>query len=415
MADTLATVNFFLKENYKPGLNKQINNMKSIYRRIDKNCDDWAVHGKSLIALLPTLSKRNHGYGWRGEGDALPAAKQLVGVQAQVGLAYNFGSIELTQQSIKAAEKDSDSLARTVDLEIEHMREGMEVDINRGLAGRATGALAKITAPSATPQGANVLFEVDDVSRLEEGMVVEMFSTDAGSGGAQTAGTPEISMVDRVNNRIAFVAAQNIVQGDFLYMQGTRGKSMMGFEGCIDGFDSTGALILNTFQNIDRTTSIYYQGNVIDNGGVDIALNLVDIQRAFEMGEIRVGGTCSLIYSDYTSKNAYREILSADKRYVGTLDLDGGWSALEYTGGGSSVPWVADRHCKPKRIFFVDEKTFCVFHLSKSGPVEWDDTGGSILKWKQGFAAYVGFAYMYLQLGCLKPAANTVLRDRVAA
>ena len=353
----LSTYNNALKRVYTGPLRNQLNNAHPIVSRLRKNRED--ARGDSMTAYIAAIASRNQGIGWIGEGDTLPTAGKRRYGQPTVAMAYGYCRVQISGQAIVGSSNSATRFASVIDEELDGAVQGLKVNLSKHAYRRGTGALAKFTGePDAVV--ASTLIKVDDASCLEEDMVVDSFSTNGNSGGtAGDAGTI-ISEVDYPNNKIAF--STNYGAGAeinyFLYQQTTRGKVPMGLEGLVDGYDSAGNVILTTFQGIGVTAAngSYFLGNVIDNAGALTDLTLDDLQKTFELGEYVGGEQCSAIYTTYALRRKYLNLVAADKRYVNSLKLDGGWSALEYSGGGEGVPIIADRHCIPNTMFFLCEK-----------------------------------------------------------
>lgn len=413
MADSLSSIDGVLKRHYLDMVEDMLNNQKKMWARFEKTSDGVQAFGSGFATYIPTILGHNEaGIASRGEGGTLPTAGALTTSQGVVPLTYLYGSLELSGQSIDASRRTEGAIQRAVTLQMESMAKRFGVEFDRQIQGRGFGALAKITAASATPQTANVLFAVDDASRLAEGMIVDMWSTNAASGGAQTAGTPTISRVDIINNQIAFAANQNITQNDFIYRTGARGLTAMGIEGAIDGADSAGAQFYTTFQSIARNVSFIYQAGVIDNGGAVIDLDLISIQRLLDVVAKLSGEDVSALWSDIDLQNSYVALLAADKRYVNTLELDGGWKTIEYTSGGGAIPWFANRQTLKQRLFAVNEDSFGIY-LGQDKATGWVKTPQEGVLQRRGTTdAYFGTMRSYWNLGCKRPNANGVLRDR---
>lgn len=413
MADSLSSIDGVLKRHYLDMVADMLNNQKKMWARLEKTSDGVQAFGSGFATYIPTILGHNEaGIASRAENGTLPTAGALTTSQGVVPLTYLYGSLELSGQSIDASRRDEGAVQRAVTLQMESMAKRFGVEFDRQIQGRGFGALSKITAATATPQTANVLFAVDDASRLAEGMIVEMWSTNAASAGTQTAGTPTISRVDIINNQIAFAANQNITQNDFIYRSGARGLTAMGIEGAIDGADSAGAQFYTTFQSIARNVSFAYQAGVIDNGGAVIDLDLISVQRLLDVVAKLSGEEVSALWSDIDLQNSYVALLAADKRYVNTLELDGGWKTIEYTSGGGAIPWFANRQTLKNRLFAMNEDSFGIY-LGQEKATGWVKTPQEGVLQRRGTAdAYFATMRSYWNLGCKRPNANGVLRDR---
>lgn len=405
MGATLSTIGGLLKRTYKGPIREQINSSSILYFRLAKE-DDEEVYGEDLTTRIPLFHQRNQGIGWRAENATLPTARNRKHTHSTIAMAYLYGSIELTRQTIKASRKEDGRFAAAVDNEVGGMVEGLKVEVNRAMWGDGSGAMARITAPTGAV-AANTLFAVDDASRLEPDMVIDTYA--AKSGGAVVLDSVVIDQVDYKNNKISLTTMQTVTQNDYIFREDSRGLLMMGIEGIVDGADSAGNRIVTSLQGITRSSNLFWEGNVIDNGGVNVDLDAQTMQQAFELGEIMSGGKTSLILSGYDMRRAYLELTVADRRYVNHLTLDGGWSALEYTGGGEPVPWVADRMGLKNRIFCLDERTFKIY---RAADFDWLDEDGAVFRKISGKDAFEATCAAYLNLGCSSCNKNTVLRDR---
>lgn len=413
MGDILSTIDGILKRSYTDMVEDMLNQQKKMWARFEKTSDGVQAFGSGFATYIPTILGHNEaGIASRAEGGTLPVAGNITTGQAVVPLTYLYGSMELSGQSIDASRRTEGAIQRAVTLQAESTAKRFGVEFDRQIQGRGFGALSKITATTATPQTANVLFAVDDASRLAEGMIVEMWSTNAASGGSQTAGTPTISRVDVINNQIAFAAGQNITQNDFIYRSGARGLTAMGIEGAIDGADSAGAQFYTTFQSIARNVSFAYQAGVVDNGGAVIDLDLISVQRLLDVVNKLSGEEVTELWSDIDLQNSYVALLAADKRYVNTLELDGGWKTIEYTSGGGAIPWFSDRQTLKQRLFAVNNDSFAIF-LGQEKSTGWVKTPQEGVLQRRGTVdSYFGTMRSYWNLGCKRPNANGVLRDR---
>jgi hypothetical protein len=111
-----------------------------------------------------------------------------------------------------------------------------------------------------------------------------------------------------------------------------------------------------------------------------------------------------LIISDHSLRDAYAALVVADKRYVNTMKLDGGFSALEYNG----LPWVADADCPANTVFFVDTNHLEIMQMSDWS---WMDRDGAVLSRVADADAYEAVLYWYADLTSDSPKAHSFLRD----
>lgn len=404
---TLANISGFLKKKYVGPIRDQLNNSSVLYYRLEKNEED--VAGEDLTANIPLMYARNQGIGWRDVGGTLPTAGRRNYVKATVAMAYLYGKIRIAGQAIKASRDNATAFAKVVDTEVRGMVEGLKIEVNRAMHGRGTGAMCRIL--STTNVAAGTAITVNDASRLEPGMRIDSYTTNASSGGTIGLDSVTIDQVDYKNNTFTLTTNPGTDEtNDYVYREDSRGFVMMGLEGIVDGLSSAGTRLITALQGITRSSSLYWDANVLDNGGTTRAMTLALIQRAYELGEIIGQGKTSIILSDYAQRAKYLNLCVADRRYVGTLTLDGGWSALEYAGGSEPTPWVVDKQALLNQAYFLDEKSLAIF---RAADFDWMDLDGAVLRKVSDVDEYDADCFSYLNLGCYKANVNTVLRDLI--
>jgi len=292
----------------------------------------------------------------------------------KAALAYMYGTFNISRQLMKASKTGGHSFIRTIDELVMGVAEAQKQELNFSFWGDGSGSLSKITQASGAVT-AGVLFTVDDASKLEPGMVIDTFA--AKTGGTASLDSKIIDQVDVLNNKISLTTTETVSQNHLIFREDSRGQYGMGLVGLVDGADSQGNRILATVQNVTRSSNLWADAGVLDNNGSNRSLTVKLVQQAFEVPEILIGKTPSAIYSNYGVRRAYFDLLQADKRYVNMMKLDGGFSALEYTGGKDPIPWIADRHAPKNQAFFVHEPELCIY--SATNGIEWIDEDGSIL------------------------------------
>lgn len=179
---------------------------------------------------------------------------------------------------------------------------------------------------------------------------------------------------------------------------GNSGKDMMGIKGTID--DGTAVA---TLQGITRSSDTWFKSQYDANGGVNRPLTLGLIQKVLSLCE-KADGKISLILTTFDLRDTYAALLVADKRFVNTLTLDGGWKALEYNG----IPIVADVDAIANRMYFMDETTHKIYRMSD---FDWMDRDGAILSRVSGKDSYEATLYLYANLGVDNCRKNGVLVD----
>lgn len=163
---------------------------------------------------------------------------------------------------------------------------------------------------------------------------------------------------------------------------------------------------VTTLHNLSRSSYEWWKCSTHsndDNGGANRDLDLDLIQASVTAVE-KNGFMVDLIVSDMDTRDAYAALVVADKRFVNTLDLDGGFKALEYSG----IPWLADADCPPNTIFFLSTDHLEIMQMSDWN---WMDRDGSVLSRVADSDAYEAVLYWYADLTTDAPRAHSFLRD----
>lgn len=265
----------------------------------------------------------------------------------------------------------------------------------------------------ATPAGATAsnTFTVDSVAGLRTNMRIDVLKTTNGAPDAGGVVGAKI-YVNRTTKVVTLVspsqlANYNEIQSnptDYgVYLHKSYCAAPFGLNAIID----TGNPPANVgnFADIDRTDDLndWFRGKVHHNSGSPRVPDHLLMQNLCDDIEEQ-GGETKLILTPPALWSAIAKILVDQKRYDGQLMSLGGWA--------TAISWadktlVRDHHCPPDRMYFLDPATF-IFYQNSMG--EWMDDGG-ILARIDGAVAYSAAWFQRLQLACVAPAHNGVLKD----
>lgn len=398
MAQNLTNFDEALKIDYLPVIREQLNNATILLNRLTRNERD--VVGKQW--QLTVHYKRNAGIGARADAGTLPTAGQQRYENPYGVVKYNYGRIQVTGPTIAASKNDRGAIVRALESEIKGVTADLKRDVNYQLFNDGTGVRALVNGDPGT--GTTLTVDTPGTNYLFDGQVIDI--VDASSGAVEDADVT-ISTVDS-STQVTVSAAldANVEDNSKIIMANSHDGSgtayeMMGLKGIVD--DGT---YVSTLHNINRSTYPWWDCSTStndDNSGTNRDLTLDLIQEGVTSPE-KNGGTTNLIGSDHDTRNAYAALLTADKRYVNTMDLDGGFKALEYNG----IPWVADRDCPPNTVFFLD-----MDHLFLMQTSDWDfmDEDGAVLSRVANTDAYEAVLYLYADLATDRPRAHSFMRD----
>jgi hypothetical protein len=130
------------------------------------------------------------------------------------------------------------------------------------------------------------------------------------------------------------------------------------------------------FQGILASSQAFNRAVVLDNGGAgNRPLTEELMQQAMSDAEEINNANIELILSSFPTYNSYVKLLTPDKRYNNTLELQGGHKTLTFNGVG----WVKDRFCYQNRVYFL---ALDQFHILETAPMQ-PLVGGDVTTWER--------------------------------
>jgi hypothetical protein len=124
--------------------------------------------------------------------------------------------------------------------------------------------------------------------------------------------------------------------------------------------------------------------------------------------DVRVnGGKTSLILTSLGVRRAYFNLLTQQRRYVGTTNFEGGMTGLAFSNG-RDIPVVEDIDAPPNKLWFLDESSFKVYRESDWS---WLDKDGNIWKWVTNADAFEAVMRQYWEFATDRRNANGLLSD----
>jgi hypothetical protein len=379
-----------------------LNNDLPVHRGAEKVKKGWS--GQQVNR--PLRIRRNQGVGATSDGGSLPQIGRQSTVQAVIQAKYNYLRFGLTGPLIKSSQSDAGSFVRAAAFELEQGYLDLKSDINRQLSWNGGGTLATVSA-NVVASTSLVLAGRESVEQalkfIDIGTQFDIYTTagvlvQAGITVVSiTSGNPESLTATVVCDVPVTASATNI-----LVRAGSFGQEIQGLLTPLDGGTST-------IFGINRAQVLSYQGNVLDAGGA--VLSLDQIQNITNRMRRRGGGVPSAYYHDFDSERMYQKLLTADKRYVNTMQGDGGFAAkdktyLQFNG----IPLVSDKDC-PRRFFVLDQSSWKNYVLCD---LSFSDETGSMMVAQIGVDAFEVRLRYFANLFCEAPAANGVLTNYVS-
>lgn len=384
MAFDLAAANVVLKEDYLGPVREQLNNDNYVINKLVQNKQE--ATGKRFY--VPLHTGRNNGIGYRAEGAALPTAGNQKYKESTGNVKYLYGGIEITGPTIKAMRNDKGAFIRAVESEMKGLTRDLKDQRARALFGDGTGRLATTAVNTTT----NTL-TVDKIKYLQVGMKIDIVN----SGGTVAVTGRTITAVNKAAKTIVIDGATvTTAATDFLVLTGDYNNEAMGIGGIMS--DTL------TLQGIDPSTNGFWKPGIISNSGTLRAISQPLMRLALDTAELE-GDKIDLITASYGVKAAYETLLQQNARYVNPMQLEGGYSALEYDG----KPIIVDRYHESNRMFFLDTSELDLYQLSD---FEWmEDDKGAALAPVPGYDKYAATMFCYETLVTYKRNSHVALTD----
>jgi len=388
-----------LRIDYLPVIREQLNNASVLLTKVQRNERD--VVGREWRGVAHY--GRNSGVG-SGTESGLPAAGKQLYKNPYGSVKFTRGRIRVTGPAIEASKNEKGAIVRALESEMKGVVADLKQEVNYQFFNDGTAVRALVNGdPGAT--GTTLTVDNPGTNYLQDGMVIDILNPSGGASRLSASGLT-ISSVDSTTGATMSSYDNDIADNDYVTRLGATdgaGTSyeMMGLKGIID--DST---YVTTLHNLSRSSYAWWKCSTHtsdSNAGTNRDLTLPLIQASITAVE-KNGGKTNLILSDHATRDAYAALVIADKRFVNTLNLDGGFKGLDYNG----IAWVADKDCPPNTVFFVDTDHLQIMQMSDWN---WMDRDGSVLSRVSDADAYEAVMYWYADLTTDKPNAHSFLRD----
>lgn len=367
---TLTNADSALKDFYLPPLREQLNNANVLDSIVSKNTED--VEGRRAVLSLHVT--RNSGVGSRAENGTLPTAGNQGYTEERVPVYNHYGRIQLSGPVMKAMKSDRGSFVRALESEMTGLKRDVARDYNRQRFGTSNGVIATCGTTSSSTTVTLLSASAAQLRQLEIGMVVDIGTV---ASPTSVASARTITAVNTASGTVTISgAAVSTTSGAaFIFRSGNGGaiggagqKEITGLQTIVD---STGTLF-----NVDPSSYPVWSAYENSNSGTLRAPSDTLFEEALDNINIASGEDTDVIITTNGISRAYANSLKSQKRFANTLELKGGWKALEVTSGRNAVGLIWDRDCPSQHAFFLNTK-----HLTDyiEQDWEWADDDGSIL------------------------------------
>ena len=404
MAMDLSAASNVLKTFYLPPVREILNNATILLSRLDRDETTQSVDGTSFTVPLHTGRNSASGVGV-SENGTLPTAGNQGYSKAVVPNKYIYGRITVSGPLIAATKSNAGAFIRAIDSEIKGCMRDTLRSVNRQLHGDGRDALAFWTTAdnssgTVVDDGNGYIFthlpnqaitcdliDVSDNSTvLGDSIVVTL--------GAEVATGFDITWTGSVSGS---------ADGDYLVVQDTLGKQMMGIQGIISAADP--ALLAGGLHGLTVASNSWWVAQTVGSYSSLHDLSFRLMQRV--MSKVAVNSEfgqkdIKFILCSYDMRDKYVELCVNERHYYNTMTLDGGFEAVTYNG----KPIVPDAQCRHGCMYFIVPETMAIFRTSD---FDWMDKDGAVLKRVADKDQYEATLFHYGDLGCKQRNGNGVL------
>ena len=406
MAQTLQNFDKALKEFYLPRLQSTINTNRVLMQRLERDASKTDVSGRQ--AIFPINIRPTQAVGARGDSEAMPTAQNQTYIESKVGYKFNYGTIRLSHPTIVASRNDKGSFIRVVGSEMDGLRRDAKNDINRQLFGWGLGSLGTVNGLLADDATVIVM---DPGHQVKVGMVLDSYTTAAVT--TQQLNSKTVASVVGNNVTLTTETGVAVANNSYIFREDAADKEMMGLMGIVDSAAKTSGIgtFVTTLQSVVRGTYPEWDAQVLEHStpgtAREITEDLLDTAQLQVMENAEGDSSIAVTSSAQFRKIAH--LITPERRFAVQNKLEGGFKSIEWAG----MPIVWDRDCPTDvngnhMMFMLDESELKIFQLADW---DFDDTDGSILHRRSGYAQYDAQLFYYSQLGCMDPANQLVIRD----
>lgn len=370
-----AAVSEALKSFFLPGLRYQLNDKVSAFlSQIDKNSEN--VVGKDIVMAL--RHGRVGGVGNRNDDGDLPTPNSRKTTQAKWETKNIFARFQLTDKTMIASKSSVGAFTSMLEQEVKDCENDAKLDLSRQAMSGGVGVLGTITAVAT-----GLVVPVNDTMFFAEGMLVDVL--DATDGITYLNTGVEVTAVDDIAKTITLSAVGVVANGDTIYVSGNKDKELTGLDAV---FAQTGSLY-----NVDRTANPWFKAQ---SQAIGAEISEVAIQKAIDDADRMTGSAINYMIASHGVRRAYQNLMTASKIVVATMDLKGGYKALDYNG----IPMTADKYAKAGTLRLLDTTAWNFYQMSDWN---WLNADGAMLSRVANKAAWEATLVKYGDIGCDKP------------
>lgn len=322
----------------------------------------------------------------------------------------NYSLASISTEAMLASENDAGAFLKLATGEIDSALEAQSRSVSWSLYGTGAGNLAQVSAAPSVAAGTFyvTLSNVEDISKIEDGQTLQIWSATSGGTQRTSDGTTTqwvVASVDRDAGTVGLTGTVNgsstITTNDYFFVAGDRGSMVSGLAGW---FPSTAPTAGDNWFGVDRSIDATRLAGVrinCQNKPADEAL----IDAARRMG--REGAAPSIVMSSFQRFANLEKTLSTQVRRAEVSFGGIGFTGIEVQGPKGTITVLPDRDCPPNTQYMLTPDSLALYSL-KDPIMLLDQDGNKMLREATADSLEVRVGGYY-QLGCNLPRNNGVL------
>ncbi len=335
------------------------------------------------------------GQGSQNELEALRTPGHQVTNQYKIVPKVFTHLIRLSGLSMDVAKGNEDSFADNQTLQMDEGLKDATKEINAQMFRDGSGKIAQVNG--AISPSTSLVYDHGCPTHFKVGMFIDVLNS----------GTKEIDSVEITDNDIPTqtltIASSTCTDDMWIYREDTAdnaptdGKEIAGFPRITDdGSD------VATYEGIIRTGAGYisaWKGLEYAAGGANISDDM--LQQACARGKVYAGAKYNNITSNTSQVRKYIALtLPSVKFEPGKKRDSGAGKGVEADGVWQGKTWTIDTDCPFDEVILWNDEYVERYDVRD---LSFDDSDGKILKWDQGYDAFVMYAKHYGNVGTIHP------------